>query len=71
MKTDQLRKLPQAVALLDHLKEMNSGYDIEIIRPKKRWPDIETRKLPEVMDIIRQQHEVSKDGLGNDIDKTN
>ena len=67
MKTDQLKLLPQAVALLDHLKEMNSGYDIEIIRPKKRWPDIETRKLPEVMDIIRQQHEVSKEGFGNDI----
>ena len=67
MKSDQLKLLPQAVALLDHLKEMNSSYDIEIIRPKKRWPDIETRKLPEVMDIIRQQHEVSKEGFGNDI----
>jgi hypothetical protein len=67
MKTDQLRKLPEAVALLDHLKAINPGYDIEIIEPKKRWPDIETRKLPEVMDIIRQQHEVSKDGFANDI----
>ena len=46
MKTDQLKKLPQAVAFLDRLKAINPGYDIEIIEPKKRWPDIETRKLP-------------------------
>ena len=67
MKTDQLRKLPQAVAFLDRLKAINPGYEIEIIEPKKRWPDIETRKLPKVMDIIRQHHIVSIDGLGRDI----
>lgn len=39
MKTDQLRKLPEAVALLDHLKAINPGYDIEIIEPKKRGWD--------------------------------
>jgi len=67
MKTDQLRKLPQAVAFLDRLKAINPGYQIKIIEPKKRWPDIETRKLPKVMDIIRQHHIVSIDGLGRDI----
>ena len=46
---------------------MNQGFDIEIIQPKKRWPDIETRKSPKVMEIIRQHHTVSKNGFGNDI----
>ena len=51
MKTEQLKELPQAVAFLDRLKAINPGYDIEIIEPKKRWPDIDTRKLPKVMVI--------------------
>ena len=67
MVTTDYKSLPQAKALLDHLHGMNPGFDIEIIQPKKRWPNIETRKSPEVMDIIRQHHEVSKNGLGNDI----
>ena len=61
------KSLPQAQSLLDHLKSMNQGFDIEIIQPKKRWPDIETRKSPKVMEIIRQHHTVSKNGFGNDI----
>ena len=61
------KSLPQAQSLLEHLKSMNQGFDIEIIQPKKRWPDIETRKSSKVMDIIRQHHTVSKNGFGNDI----
>ncbi|MBT4371543.1 MAG: hypothetical protein HOD10_01950 [Candidatus Marinimicrobia bacterium] len=67
MTTTDYKSLPQAKALLDHLHSMNPGFDIEIIQPKKRWPDIAVRKSPEVMDIIRQHHAVSKNGLGNDI----
>ena len=67
MDTKDFKTLFQARALLDHLHGMNPGYDIEIIQPKKCWPDIEKRKSPAVMDIIRQQHEVSKEGFGNDI----
>ena len=61
------KSLPQAQSLLDHLKSINQGFDIEIIQPKKRWPDIETSKSPKVMEIIRQHHTVSKNGFGNDI----
>ncbi len=67
MHTESYYQLPQAKVLLDHLKSMNSGYSIEIILPKKRWPNLETRKSPEVMDIIRKHYEVSKDGFGNDL----
>ncbi|MEA1881111.1 MAG: hypothetical protein U9N31_01730 [Candidatus Marinimicrobia bacterium] len=67
MHSDQHKSLPQAQALLAHLKSINPGFYIETIQPKKRWPDIETRNSPEVMDIIRQHHTVSKNGLGNDI----
>ena len=61
------KSLPQAQSLLDHLKSINQGFDIEIIQPKKRWPDIETSKSPKVMEVIRQHHRVSKNGFGNDI----
>ena len=67
MATTDYKSTPQAKNLLIHLHSMNPGFDIDIIHPKQRWPEIETRKSPEVMDVIRQHHKVSKNGLGNDI----
>ena len=67
MNTQDYKALPQAQKLLKHLRTLDRRLDLEIIFPKKRWPDIEKRKSSEVMDIIRQHHVVSKDGLGNDL----
>ena len=67
MLTIDYKSTPQSKNLLAHLHSIDPGFDIDIIHPKERWPDIETRKSPEVMDIIRQHHKVSKNGLGNDI----
>jgi len=67
MSTTDYKATPQAKNLLAHLHSINPDFDIDIIYPKERWPNIETRKSPEVMDIIRQHHKVSKNGLGNDI----
>ena len=67
MATTDYKSTPQAKNLLAHLHSMNPEFDIDIIHPKQRWPEIETRKSPEVMDVIRQHHKVSKNGLGNDI----
>lgn len=61
------KSTPQARKLLAHLHRMDPGFDIDIIHPKQRWPNIEKRKSVEVMNIIRQHHQVSKNGLGNDI----
>jgi len=60
------KELPQAKALLGHLKSINDSYDFDIIFPKKVWPNISSEQSDDAMEIINQHHKVFQDSTKND-----
>ena len=54
-------------SLLKHLKSIDRGLNLKIIKPKIKWPNIQNHQSIEVINIIREHHLLSQNSFGSDI----